>query len=201
MEAEVLLATISGSAGVVSAVIAWLQTVRANRLRANVDIALEAIKSETALALESIKIENERRRKAFELASQACAPIETALDQAWQDMQVIKEVIAKLLSPIRYDKDIALKSLQPAVLSIASGYSQCGASIPEAARNAWHNAKHCAGVIELTVTAQENVSSLSDPVIELLKSYRNDLTDQQIALVGAREGIRGVLIERFIHLI
>jgi hypothetical protein len=200
VQAEVLVAMISGAAGVIGAVIAWTQAIRANRLKANVDISLERIKSETTLALEAIKIENDRRRKAFEAASQACAPIEAALDQAWQDIQIVKDVITKLLSPARYDKDLALKSLRPAVSSIEEGYRRHGASIPETARNAWHKAKNCTGLVELTVREQDNFRSISDPAVGL-RQFRGELTDQQIAMVAAREGIRGALVEDVLRLV
>lgn len=201
MPSEALVAVISGAAGLIGAVFAWIQAVRANRLKADVDISLERIKSETLLAIEAFKAENERRRKAFEVASQTCAPVETALDQAWQDIQTIKEVIAKLLSPVRYDKDIALNSLRPVVLSIENGYSHYGAGIPEVARNAWHVAKNRASLVEQVVSEQDDVHSLSTALIERLEKFRRELTDQQIAIVGAREGLRGALMERLLHLI
>lgn len=201
VQAEVLIAIISAVAGVISAIIAWIQTIRTTRLKASVDISLERIKSETALALEVIKIENERRGKAFEVASQACAPTETALDQAWQDIQTVKDVIARLLSPIRYDHDIALNALRPTVLSIENGYHKHGASIPETARSAWHRAKHCTSLVEHTVSEHAQTRSLSNEVVETLKNFRRELTDQQLAMIAARESLRSALVERILRLI
>lgn len=201
MKVEILVAIISAAAGVLGAVIAWAQAVRVNRLKSSMDISLERIKSETVLALETVKAENERRRKAFEVASQASAPIEIALGQAWQDMQTIKEVITKLLSPVRFDKDIALSSLGLAVASIEEGYSQHGANIPEPARSAWHKAKSCAGLVNFTVNDQDDVSSFSGPVVEALKNARRELTDQQIAIVASRDGLRKILVDKFLNII
>jgi hypothetical protein len=198
---EVLVTMISGAAGVIGAVIAWLQAIRASRLRATADICLERTRSETALALEAIKAENERRRKAFDVAAQACAPIEAALGQVWHDIQTVKEIITKSLSPIRYDKDIALDALRPAVSGIEEGYSRCGSSIPETARSAWHKAKHCAGMVELTLREQDDFSSFSDRVVKILTEARRELTDHQIAMVAAREGLREMLIENVVRLL
>jgi hypothetical protein len=103
MPDAVVIALISAAAGVAGAIISWVQAIKTGRLKAAVDLALEQIKADSNLALEEMKAAQERRRKAFELASLECQPVEAALGQAWQDIQALKENLARVASPARIE--------------------------------------------------------------------------------------------------
>ena len=180
MKVEVIVAIISG----VCALIASVQAVRTN-------IAVEKMKETTA-----------RRQKAFEIAASESAPIETALAQAWQDIQLVKEIISSLTSHARYDVDIALADLEPPCSRLMDGYAKWGASIPEQARKDWHNAKGTVASVQLMIKeSRRNKSELPSNVIEVLKETRTFLTDHQMAIVAARQSIRDSNIEHLLTLI
>src|SRR2546430_2602839 len=121
MSSEVIVAVVSGVVGVTGGIISWIQAVRTSRLRAETDSTIETIRSEASLAVETMKAENERRRKAFEIASQESRPIETALAQAWHDIQTVKDVISKIVRPSCLDKDSVLKPLGSASSRLFEG--------------------------------------------------------------------------------
>lgn len=192
MNAEVIVAIISGLAGIVGALIASIQAIRTSRLKAGADAKLEQIKAETDIAVETMKETKERRQKAFELASQESAPLELALSQAWEDIQLIKEVISKLVSQERYDLDFALDHTEAPCTRLTDGYAKWGASIPEPARKAWHAAKSNVSTFKQMLVGQDGTpkSPLSVETIETLKEMRISLTDQQMMVGAARQSIR-----------
>lgn len=195
-----LIAIASAAAGVIGALFAGIQTVRTARLKASVDLALEKIRQESALSLESMKEDGERRRKAFELAMQESEPVEAALAQAWRDIQQVKEEIAKVISHVRYDLDLGLKAVGTAVASLVDGYARWGSDLPNDARHAWHSAKGSAGTVELSLRRQLAAHGveveLPEQVVDALKEARISLTDRQIALAAAREGFRHELVRK-----
>jgi hypothetical protein len=203
MSTEIVVAIISGVAGLAGGVIAWIQAVKINRLKAEADSTLERIKAETNLALETMKVESESRRKAFELGTAESKPIEDAISQAWRDIQTIKELITTLLAPARYDIDLALKVFKPAYTSLVEGYSQWGSSLPDSARESWHAAKGILAFIDFTLPNQKgenpNNLDLSPQISERLYEIRLLLTDHQMALSGSRQTIRDEAIHKVVE--
>jgi hypothetical protein len=180
MKVEVIVAIISG----LCALVASVQAVRTN-------IAVEKMKETTA-----------RRQKAFEIASSESAPVETALAQAWRDIQLIKEIISSLTSRARYDVDIALADLAPPCSSLMEGYAKWGASIPEQARKPWHTAKGTVASVQMMLREHgTNKSELPSDVIEALKETRTFLSDHQTAIGDARQSVRDSRIEHLLTLI
>lgn len=203
MKVELIVAIISGLAGIAGALIASIQAIRTSKLKGGADAKLEQIKAETNIAVETMKEERERRQKAFEIASLESAPVEAALAQAWEDIQLIKEIISKLVSQERYDLDIALEHLNPACSNLINGYAKWGARIPEQARKAWHSAKGTvAGFQHVLITeSKTNKSQLSSEIIEALKEMRTFLTDHQMIIMTSRQGIRDSNIKHLVEII
>src|SRR5574341_2493951 len=98
MSKEITIAIISGIVGILGGIIAWIQAVRISRLKGEMDMALEQAKAEFTLRMETMKANNERRRKAFEVAAEEVRPIQEALDKGWQVLQEIKDGISILVS-------------------------------------------------------------------------------------------------------
>src|SRR6201999_1180453 len=69
------------------------------------------------------------------------APVATAIEIAWSQLQFAKECLIKLASPGRYDLDIAQKDLLGCISNITEGYAKWGSLLPDNARLAWHAAK------------------------------------------------------------
>jgi hypothetical protein len=203
MKVEVIVAIISGIAAIAGALIASIQAVRMSRLKAETDAKLEQLKAETSIAVETMKDVRERRHKAFEIAAQESAPLEAALAQAWEDIQLIKEIISKLVSPDRYDLDIALDHLTPPCSRLMDGYAKWGASIPEHARKAWHAAKGDISAFRQILVTESNTSNsqLPSATIEILKETRTFLTDHQMVIVASRQSIRDLNIKHLLEVI
>lgn len=189
-----IVAIASGAAGVAGAVAAWFQAIKVSRLKAETDAALEKIRLEGNLALEAIKSERDRRRKAFEVAMQEAKPIEDALTQAWQDAQTMKDVIARLISPIRYDLDLALESIESVSKSLSEGYGRWGSLTPSEARETWHKMKNAATSIRMLLT---NIGPISPGppnvpmnLTDRLSEARLLFTDAQMSLAAARQKLR-----------
>lgn len=185
MPKEIVVAIIAGITALLGGAFAWIQANKTSKLKAQADVVLEEMRAE-----------GERKRKAFELASAEARPVELALSQAWQDIQTIKEVISKVLSPIRYDEDVARSVFRPAVNNLVDGYGKWGTEIPDSAKAAWHNAKNAVIAIELTLFSQPNNQApftdadLTPEIAESLKEARLSLTDFQMILAAARQTVR-----------
>ncbi|HZH32210.1 MAG TPA: hypothetical protein VEY11_15700 [Pyrinomonadaceae bacterium] len=205
MPKEVIIAIIAGIAGVAGGIIAWIQAIRTARYKAEADSSLEKIKAETTIALEKMKTENERRRKAFEIASEESKPIETALAQAWHDIQTIKDLITRIVSPARYDLDLVLKDFKQAHSNLVEGYGQWGSNLSHVARIAWHKAKSSANDVELALlnqnTATDNTLILPPLIIESLREVRQSLTDQQMIIAASRQAIREQLLQHYLEVL
>lgn len=187
------------------AVIAWVQAVRTARLKAEADSSLERVKTEATMALEQMKAENERRRKAFEVASHESKPIETALSQAWHDIQALKDLTSKFLSPARYDFDLVINDFTRAQSSLVEGYADWGSSLPEAPRTAWHKAKGAANSIGLILKSQHlsdvGLVDLPMQLTDNLREIRQSLTDLQMVLSASRQTIRDELIRKLLEVL
>lgn len=205
MKTEVIVAMVSGIVASAGGILSWIQATKTARLKGEADstielirseasIALESIKAENGIALENIKAENERRRKAFEIASEESKPVQAALDQAWHDVQTIKEIISKLLSAARYDVDLALEVLTPAKSNLIEGYAKWGTALSNDARNAWHRAKNSADTVELTIStlqpASEPQPELPPQLVDQLREIRLSLTDNQMIIAASRQMLR-----------
>jgi hypothetical protein len=205
MTKEVIIAIIAGIAGVAGGIIAWVQAIRTTRIKVEADSALEKLKAEATIALEKMKTENERQRKAFEVASEESKPIETALAQAWHDIQTIKDLITKIVAPARYDLDLILKDFKQAHSNLIDGYGKWGSDLSEAARIAWHKAKGSANDIELVILSHSNAEDhdliLPPPMMENLREIRQSLTDQQMVIAASRQAIREQLVRNILEVL
>ena len=214
MKIEIIIAIISAAAGIAGASIASIQAVRTSKMKSQADAMLEKIKAEVNITLEKIKAEvnitlermketRERRQKAFEIASQESAPVEAALSQAWEDIQLIKEILTRLTSSARYDADIALEALKPPAQRIREGYAKWGAVLPETARRAWHSAKGSIATLEQTLTIESGSDDprLPESSVAVLKDMRVFIDDYQDVLGEARQGIRDANIKHLMEVI
>jgi hypothetical protein len=191
MKAEPLVAILALAGSIASAAFAWWQSVRVARLN-----------SSTTLAIEEFRAETERRRKAYELASEQAGELEKALVGAWREIQVIKEEITKLTWPAGHDLDIALENRRQPVTRLLEGYEQFGASIPVEARLAWHSAKKIASsLMEVTRQGFEAKRVLPDEVRARIQQMRFSLTDSQLCLSNVHHALREGIAQRLLKVI
>jgi hypothetical protein len=192
MSNEVVIAIISGIGAVIAAVIAWFQSLRTVKL-----------KVETELAIEKMKIDRERRQKAFEIACQESAPIEAAINRAWEDIQIIKEEISKILSEGEYHADLALGFIETASNRLREEYGKWAVSLPQDARDVWHKAKGNASAIQGIVVKHSPIKEanpeLPPDIKEKLRDARTSLTDYQMILTSTRQSLRNLQIQRILE--
>lgn len=188
----VTVAVIAGAVSIAGAAIALIQAKRT-----------EKIKADTSLLLEKIKAADERRRRAFELATQETEPLGKALSQVWGNIQIVREVIYKATAPARFDQDLALQTLRSAVENISIGYGQWGASLSPAADRAWHSAKNAAGLVESLISQRGAgpipLPTASPNVDERLRELRSQLHDYQTEVQEAREGLRATHMRQILE--
>lgn len=189
LDTDIRIAVVSGIAAVLGGaggVFAWVQAVRVTRIRA-----------EAERALESMKLDTERRRRAFELASAETEPMQGALAQAWSDVQALKDAVSRTLSASRFDTQSAMKLVDPAIASLVEGYGRWGAMLPADARKAWHRAKDLAGTVGILVNAGEDYPA--EARTAQLREIRHALTDIQLALATARATVRDAHVRRILE--
>jgi hypothetical protein len=202
MSKEIIIAIISGIAGLTSVLIAWVQAIRTSRIKADTDSALEKIRSETSLALEQVKADQERKKRAFEIAIEESRPIEVALAQAWHDIQSIKDVIAKYISGFRFDVSATKNSFHSAYTSLCEGYARWGTEAPDNARHAWHNAKGSANSVEILLNeTTDNDLPLPSDLTERMKEIRTALTDSQMVIAAGRHAVRDTVMKKVLELV
>jgi hypothetical protein len=204
MTSEIIIAIVSGIVGLTGGVIAWVQAVKTSRLKADADAALERIKSETSLTLEHLKLEQERRKRAFEVVIEESKPIEIVLTQAWHDIQSIKDVISKYVSGYRFDEDSARASLRSACMSLSENYAKWGPAVPETAQQAWHKAKGYITSVDALLPVIEsggtNISPLPPSTVERFSEMRALLTDCQTVIAASRREIRDTTMKKIMEL-
>jgi hypothetical protein len=204
MNKEIIIAIISGIVGLAGGVIAWIQAVRMSHIKADADAALERIRSETNLALENVKADQERRKRAFEVALEESKPVEAALAQAWHDIQSIKEITSKYMSRFRFDENSARQPFNSAGVNLSEGYAKWGTELPESARHAWHKAKGCITLVEELLPSpdhtDDDVLPLPPSTTERLREIRITLTDSQMAIAASRQAIRDTETKKILEL-
>jgi hypothetical protein len=158
---------------------------------------------ETSLTLENLKADQERRKKAFEVAIDESKPVEAALSQGWHDIQSIKEVISKFMSGFRFDEQSARQSFNSASASLSKGYAKWGTEIPDPARQAWHKAKGCISMVDQWLPNQDGAEwePLPSHNIERLREIRTLLTDSQMAIVASRNSVRDTAMKKILEMI
>jgi hypothetical protein len=161
------------------------------------------IKSESDLALEKFKAADATRRRAFDLALAESEPLVAALGQAWSDLQVIREVIHKVVAPARFSESLALKTLSAASGSIGSGYLRFGSKLPHDVEVVWHSAKNRVLLIDALVREHgggaEPQEGARPDINERLLQIRAALRDDQTALQEASLNIRAELMKRIVE--
>jgi hypothetical protein len=115
---------------------------------------------EVQISLETFRAETERRRRAFEVATQETEPLEHAIDAAWHDIQELKDIITIVISPHSYDANATAQASRAAFTRLASAYREWGSQLPDKARRAWHSAKNAGAAL---VTALEDENALQMP--------------------------------------
>ncbi len=183
MEKETMLGMFSAAAAVIAAIVAWLQATRVAK----------------------IKIDHDRRKKAFELATQETLPIENAISEAWTDIQIIKEGLTKLTSDFPCEFDEELKQLEQSCNRIINDFSIWGSKIPKMAEMAWHRSKNISYEIKAYVaTIRDNYSSnvyIDKDIKNTLAEIRNFLTEQQVIFSSAKQGLRAEIVNNIMKLI
>ena len=187
----VWVAVIGALASVAAAICAVVAAMRSARLKADADLMLERFKTEDA-----------RRRHAFEVATRESEPLAAALVQVWNDIQTVRDVIHKTVSPALYDEESATKTLRTAVASIAEGYGHYGSLVPPDAAMAWHEAKSKAHVVEALLfqrgTGVQPRPEAAHGLEDRLRSIRSLLRDDQTILQQSMLALRAQAMDRIL---
>jgi hypothetical protein len=180
MDKSILIPLVSGCFAILCALVALFQSWR----------------------LEKIKIDENRRKAALEITRQKSIPIENALTKAWENIQILKHVISKIIAPIRYDADIALETIKEAHKHIEEEYAKSGIKIPDSARDSWHKAKEISAQIIIIVAensrANDKIDTFSEEEIKTLSNYRSELTDLQSLIVESRSKLQQNILDLII---
>lgn len=188
----VWVALIGALASVIAAICAVVAAMRSARLKAEADLVLERFRAEDS-----------RRRQAFETATREAEPVTKALVQVWNDIQAVRDVIYKTVSPALYDEAAATETLRTAVAGIAEGYGHFGSVVPPEAAQAWHDAKSRVHIVEALVlrrgTAVEPKLTGGVAVEERLLSIRSMLRDDQAVLQQSMLGVRARVMQRILE--
>ncbi|MFI5398422.1 MAG: hypothetical protein ACHQ9S_23050, partial [Candidatus Binatia bacterium] len=137
-------------------------------------------------------------------ATREAQPVASAIDAAWDDVQVLKEEISKLISPLRYDWDIAIPKIAGAAAQLVDSYGHVGARLSEAARIAWHRAKgNSQQLLQMLETADEagQAPSAEHPVSDQLRELRNNLTECQSILARERTKLIQEQVEQMVQVL
>jgi predicted nucleic acid-binding Zn-ribbon protein len=181
----------SAVASVIAAAVAWKQAERTIRLKAESDLQLERLRLEAA-----------RRQKAFEAARAASEPVAAALSDAWNEMQSLKDVISRTLSPSRFDLEVALTRTRESAARLGAGYGRCGADLDEMARRAWHAAKNTADGLEAVLARHDEARQASEADLAVIQRRLRDiralLTDYQAQLARARQTLADTYTHRIL---
>lgn len=174
----VVVSVVSGAVAVISAIIATVKTVQAEKLKANWQLELERIQAARTNRIEALREANE-----------AVEPVTKRVDDAWGQMQRIKEELGKLLSPGRYDIDFACDTLTQLVDEFEKGYEDGGSKVPEPLRVAWHSAKKTSRLTLSMLASSEiapRTANLPQELYNSLDEARQTLTESQSILSHER---------------
>jgi hypothetical protein len=192
METSVAVALVGAAASVIAAVVSLYAALNAARLKA---------KSE--LALERAKIEASSRQRAFEMAVKDSEPLEAALNAAWGDIQIVRDVIQKAVTPALYDEAAALELLRGAVSGVSNGYKEFGASLPADADAAWHSAKNAVQTAEALLrrrgTGVSPRTESPQDVDRQLEQIRASLREAQHIIQQSMLMVRGAAMKRLMN--
>jgi hypothetical protein len=199
MNTQLLIAIVSGIVSIIAAIIAFIQSLRTARLKATTALALEELKADRQERMEELRADREKRKEAFQIARQDSAPVEQALAQAWQNIQIIKEVISTLVARERYDADLAPGSLRPAVAGLLDLYHQTGMVLRQPTRLAWQKALACGNELEELISKNGPPQLASDD-IERLRGMRVLLSGLQMDISDGRQRVREELVQKALGL-
>lgn len=193
MTTEIMVAIISAGAAIISAAIAFGQTLRSGRMKTENEVVLERLRSEQTLlkaeadlAIERLRVDQSRHREAFEVAQKKTRPVQEALAGAWRDIQLAKEVIGKILAPERYDIDIAAVRLEKVLSILTESYASWGTDIPKRSQKAWHAAK---GAVDAVTKMLNSSPDQHDDIGDHLREVRLSLSDYQAVLADEKQSL------------
>jgi hypothetical protein len=185
--AAVWVALVGAAASILAAVFSVYSAVRTARLR-----------SEADLVLERFRVEQENRRRAFEVANHDAEPIIAGLTQVWGDIQAIRNLIEHVVAPAEFDETLALSTFGEAADSLTSGYNRCGGAVPREAAAAWHAAKGRLATIEALIRERGcGARATGGPadVDALLMRIRAALREDQAIIQQATQNVRAELMK------
>jgi hypothetical protein len=188
MDTPVIVSTIAMIGSVAAALVSSYQSRRVAKLGAT-----------TQLELERMKLDRERRNKAFDAAAAEVQPIEAALSTAWEMLQQTKEVIGRVLSRDG-DLEACALELQALSRSLSQEYASVGARLPASAQRAWHGAKKAVGTAA-SLVASSGAASGKASILHPVQEIRNHLTDVQAILASERVNVRIAAAHRALALL
>ena len=96
MDTPLIVAVVAGCTSIISAVMAWKQALRTKKLETETQEKLANLTSNTQIAIEKLKSDNDSLNKAFINASEEAKPLESILSNIWEKMQEFKDELRKL---------------------------------------------------------------------------------------------------------
>ena len=194
----------------ISAFISLRQARRVKELEINTQEYLGKLSSETQIALERQRSENEQAKRAFEIAIQESEPMEQALRGLWRVIQEVKDYISVMLieGPQRRDnlEDLSSK-VKSASLEFRKMYSSSGATLSPQAQAAAHEAKNqilsVEALIQIVVSKHSKRQQLfvEPKIITLLLHSREALTGCQGILGEDRADLRMRQLQQYLDLL
>ena len=171
MDKNIIVTLISSAVAISASIIALIQSWRIKKIEAQIPILTAA----------------------FGIEKEDYKQIEYALKNAWEQLQIVKEIIHKLLIPFRYDIDIARDHIKKPYKIIKDEYAKFGIIVPEQAKAEWHKSKKI--IHDLDLLLEKELESNTDSCnlkqldINLLKEYRFALTEIQNVIYKCRADI------------
>lgn len=206
MDTAVIVAIVAACTSTASAVMTWLQATRVKRLEVQTQEKLAKLTSTTQLAIERLKIDNERLNKAFAVASEESKPLENILSEMWKHIQIVKDELRSLCESESFNADaidVKTKSIESAVRILLDLYSQHGAELPEQAAQACHRCKNeilmILSYFPLIAKEVKKDGFISQKTIIYLEKCRLMLDETQAIIALYRSSLRADLLHKVLN--
>jgi len=188
MSSDKLLPLVTAAIGVISAIVATIQAIRAARITASANIEIERMKADA-----------ERRKHALAIASQEVEPVAEALAQAWSDLQALKDFLS--LVP-RGSLDTRVRgAAAEASDRLASGYKTWGAKLPQSAARAWHDAKNASYIVAQLIDEQPHRRRAAEELQTRSEDIRQVLTEIQTVISVTLATLRDDQVRRLLEIL
>lgn len=207
MNPTIIIAIVAGLVSLVSAILAWRQAERVKKIEVRTQEYLGRLNAQTQVAIEKFRADNERAKKALELAIQESDAVEQAMKRLWKIIQNVKDHISLIRDTSKQNElEKLLSKIRDAGRDIMEVYGESGAMLPRTSQAASHEAKN------LILSIYQRLDSLAwrklrhdfevrKIDIDSLLQLRDELTRCQGVLVAERAELRINQLHRYTELL